>query len=76
MTTPLAATIAHPSTADALAAYLASSPVPVSTRRLRQYVRLMHYRTTAAVRRALWTLHRAGRIEPVAGGVWRGRGVG
>lgn len=72
--TPLAATIVHPATADAIAAYLASSPVPVSTRRLRQYVRLMHYHTGAAADWALWTLQRAERIEHVACGVWRGRG--
>lgn len=74
--TALAATIVHPATADALAAYLDTADAPVSSRRLRQYVRLMHYRTSAAAEWALWTLKRDGRAERVARGVWRGRGVG
>lgn len=70
----MTATIRHPATPDALAAYLASAGRTVTTRRLEQYAALMHYHSVASVRRALLRLVRQGRIVRVRRGVYRGAG--
>lgn len=67
-------TIRHPSTPDAIAAYLASTGRTVTTARLVRYVKLMHYHGEQTTRQALAQLRRQGRIVRVRRGVYRGMG--
>lgn len=67
-------TIRHPSTPDALAAYIASAGRTVTTRRLEQYAALMHFQSVGAVEWAIRRLVKQGRIVRVRRGVYRGTG--
>lgn len=65
-------TIRHPSTPDAIAAYLASTGRTATTARLVRYVKLMHYLGAETVDWSIRRLIAQGRIVRVRRGVYRG----
>lgn len=65
-------TIRHPSTPDALAAYIASAGRTVTARHLERYAALMHYQSASSVQSAIWRLIAQGRIVRVRRGMYRG----